>query len=64
MIKPIDRSSLFDGVAMKPGDMVTIGGCYVMAANPDRRWWQFWRPRMVPTDELQQFRVVEGPTTA
>jgi hypothetical protein len=43
---------------IKTGDKVTISGCYARVRNPDRKWWQLWKPRMVTTKELQQFTVV------
>jgi hypothetical protein len=42
---------------LKVGDEVTIAGCLVLVRNPDRRWWQFWKPRMIMSGELQRFRV-------
>ncbi len=43
---------------MKPGDKVTIEGVYRAIPNPDRRWWQFWKPRMVDTSEPMEWTVV------
>ena len=40
---------------IKTGDTITIAGVMRKAINPDRRWWQFWKPRMVASDELQAF---------
>ena len=31
----------------------------MMIRNRDRRWWQIWKPRFVPSVELAQFRVSE-----
>ncbi len=41
--------------AFKRGDIVTIAGCHEMAPNTNRRWWQFWKPRMVRTDKLAKW---------
>jgi hypothetical protein len=54
----IRRDELFDGAFIKPGHKMTFEGIYRMVPNPSRRWWQFWRPRFVATDELQTFTVV------
>ena len=35
-----------------------IGGVVRMVRNLDRRWWQFWKPKMVPTKRLAQFRIL------
>lgn len=44
---------------IKPGEAFTIEGLYRMVPNPDRRWWQFWKPRLVKkANELQMFKVV------
>lgn len=29
-----------------------------MERNPDRRWWQVWKPRWVRLSELQCFEVM------
>lgn len=43
---------------MKPGDHFTIAGCFAMMLNPNRRWWQFWKPRYVADEErLARFTV-------
>lgn len=42
------------------GDVFTIAGVYKIIRNPDRHWWQIWRPRMVATGKLQTFRVRQG----
>lgn len=45
---------------IKVGDKFTISGIYKGIKNPNRRWWTFWRPRIVADPNvLQQFRVVE-----
>jgi hypothetical protein len=47
------------------GDTFTIAGCKRVVRNPDRRWWQLWKPRQIVTAELQTWRVSgigdEGP---
>jgi hypothetical protein len=44
---------------IKIGDTFTIEGVYRMVPNPDRRWWQLWKPRLAKkANELQMFRVV------
>jgi hypothetical protein len=43
---------------MGVGDTFTIAGVYGMERNPNRRWWQFWRPRCFAVSELQIFTVV------
>lgn len=45
-------------MTIKIGDEFTIAGVRNMRPNPDRRWWQLWKPRRVPA-ELKVFRVVE-----
>lgn len=44
---------------MKSGDSLTIAGVWRKIPNPDRKWWQFWRPRMVASGEYQRFTVTE-----
>lgn len=39
-------------------DTLTIA--YGMERNPDRRWWQVWKPRWVAMDQLQCFEVIHG----
>ncbi len=42
------------------GDVVTISGFFDLKENPDRRWWQFWKPRHVPgAGHLTKFHVVK-----
>lgn len=48
---------------MNNGDLVTIDEIYRKIPNRDRKWWQFWKPRLVTTDELQLFRVI-GPSVS
>ena len=45
---------------ISPSDTVTFAGFFVPTPNPHRRWWQFWRPRMVRTNELQRFTVMNS----
>lgn len=41
------------------GETFTVAGINPTKPNPDRRWWQFWKPRRVPDIvELQIFKVV------
>lgn len=42
---------------LKVGDSFTISGVHPLIRNPSRRWWQVWKPRFVPTEELQRFTV-------
>jgi hypothetical protein len=43
---------------MKPGDHITIAGCFAMKINPARHWWQVWKPRYVADDErLARFKL-------
>jgi hypothetical protein len=46
---------------MKTGDKVTIAGVYRNVPNPNRRWWQFWKPRRIPGGP--QTFVVSGATS-
>jgi hypothetical protein len=39
------------------GDIITVEGIYRRIPNPARRSWQFWKPRLVDSDELQIFKV-------
>lgn len=43
---------------IKLGDSITIEGLHRVIANPDRRWWQLWKPRMVETSETAEWTVV------
>ena len=43
-------------------DTFVIAGAYERIANPDRRWWQFWKPRFVAGKNLQRFNVRSGLT--
>lgn len=31
---------------LRPGDVITFD-CDPLVPNPDRRWWQIWKPRRV-----------------
>lgn len=42
---------------LKLGDKVTIKGFNISVANPARKWWSFWRPKFITTNEPQVFRV-------
>ena len=44
-------------VSMKQGDTYTFAGVYILKPNPDRKWWQVWKPRLVATPDLQTFQV-------
>ncbi len=44
-------------MVVHPGDKFTIAGVYEMIPNPNRRWWQWWRPRKVASDRLAEFRA-------
>lgn len=41
---------------IKMGDVFTISGIYEEVKNPDRKWWQFWKPKMVSSG-LKKFHV-------
>lgn len=45
---------------IKAGDKFTIAGLHRMERNSDRRWWQFWRPKMIAGPELQSFRITNA----
>jgi hypothetical protein len=45
--------------ALRVGDEVTFEGVRELAPNPNRRWWQIWKPRFVEGAALQKFRVVD-----
>lgn len=48
---------------IKVGDVFTIEGIRPLIANPDRRWWQFWKPRLIENPDpeiLQMFKVVNS----
>lgn len=41
------------------GDTFTIAGVYETMLNPQRRWWQFWKPKIVPNyRKLREFKVL------
>lgn len=42
---------------MKTGETFTIAGVHKMVPNLDRKWWQFWKPRLV-TSGMVVFRVI------
>lgn len=42
---------------IKPGDTITLADCYRAVPNSARRWWQFWKPRLVASEELAVFTV-------
>lgn len=44
--------------ALKPGDKLTIAGAMVPIKNPSRKWWQFWKPRMVAGPVYREFVIV------
>jgi hypothetical protein len=43
---------------IKVGDTFTVAGVRRLGPNPDRAWWQFWRPRLIESAELQTYKVV------
>lgn len=43
---------------VKVGDTFTIEGVRRRVPNPDRAWWQLWRPRLIESVELQTYKVV------
>ena len=43
---------------IKEGDFVTVAGIYALVPNPNRGWWQLWRPKFVQSDGLETFKVV------
>lgn len=46
---------------LRAGDHFTIAGIYVAVRNPDRKWWQFWKPRFVADPaQLRMFAVTNG----
>lgn len=37
----------------------TIAGVHPVTPNPNRRWWQFWKPKTIADrTRLQTFKVV------
>lgn len=44
---------------MQPGDTLTIADHHVLIINQDRKWWQFWKPKMVKGDQLYKYEVVQ-----
>lgn len=44
---------------METGDTFTIAGVNRMVPNPSRKWWQFWKPRMIDSGQIQMFIVTE-----
>jgi len=42
---------------MEAGDKITMAGFNRMIRNPSRKWWQFWKPRMIDSGQLQVFEV-------
>ncbi|QPQ55586.1 hypothetical protein IC614_03010 [Allosphingosinicella flava] len=45
-------------IDIKKGGMFTIAGLYKMVPNPNRRWWQLWKPKRVQSIELQTWKVI------
>lgn len=41
------------GMGMHVGDKFTIAGVRRSVPNPDRRWWQWWKPRTVPGPPME-----------
>jgi hypothetical protein len=44
---------------IKLGDTFTIAGDYTQIKNPNRKWWQVWKPKIVKANKLQMYRVTE-----
>lgn len=44
--------------AVKVGDNFTIENIHALQPNRGRRWWQVWKPKLVASRKLQEFRVV------
>lgn len=45
--------------AGKPGDTFQIEGVHPYVPNPGRKWWQFWKPRVIiDRSRLQTFIVL------
>lgn len=42
---------------MVPEETFTVTGMYEQVRNPDRRWWQFWKRKMIDTDRPLKFTV-------
>jgi hypothetical protein len=40
--------------------LMRVNGVYRVIPNPNRKWWQFWKPKKIVTDELQTFRILNG----
>lgn len=62
----VDYNEVHKPQPIKEGDVITIQGAHHMVPNPDRKWYQFWKPRRV-FGPLQRYRVVavnEGGVTA
>jgi hypothetical protein len=61
-IKPGDVFTIA-GIAsgtIKTGDTFTLSGDIVK--NPNRRWWQIWKPKRIPNPTLPKTFVVVGYT--
>lgn len=37
-------------MTVQKGDTITFEGIRQMARNPDRKWWQVWKPRLIPAN--------------
>lgn len=44
---------------MKPGDTFTLEGIHELYPNFHRRWWQFWKPKLVKGAALRRFKVAK-----
>lgn len=49
-------------LGFKVGDVVTIEGEWTYP-NPNRCWWQFWKPKRIKTDLPAQY-VVTGTASS
>ncbi len=44
---------------LQRGEKFTIAGVYDTKPNPDRRWWQFWKPlRIADKEKLTVFEIL------
>lgn len=43
---------------LKVGDTFKLAGLYKKIPNPDREWWQPWKPRHIVTNELVTMTVI------
>lgn len=48
--------------SIKAGDTMTIAGVFRQIPNPNRAWWQLWRPKFIQSEVLQTFNVTASAT--